>query len=319
MLPSPLTIPAVTAPRRPHGCPTAKTSSPTRRASESPTGSVGRSSAGASRSRSIARSNLRLLPTTSAPKERSSARITSVFPPASAPAALGPSNGPRDSRLIAHPLTALADGNAQGRKLAPADHPDRHLTSDPVARKERLQLVGVRDGRGVQGDEDVAEQHPTLPSGAIILDAHDEKATTPFQAHPLGGRQADGLAQDAQVAALYGATLRERPGGAPGDISRHGECHAPGQPERRDPEHGAFGVCQRPTREARVGRRIGLDVPFEPRSPARAQRPADGANDPEARPYSLPGRTGDGERYLPNSHPSGGGLGDGSVPQLRHF
>ncbi len=128
------------------------------------------------------------------------------------------------------PLAALADSNAQGRKLAPADHFDRHLTPDPVARKERLQLVGVCDGGGVQGNEDVAEQHPTLPRRAIVLDAHDEKAATPLQARSLGGRQAHRLAEDAEVAALYRAALREHFGSAPGDLGRHGERHASREP-----------------------------------------------------------------------------------------
>ena len=99
--------------------------------------------------------------------------------------------------LIPHPLATLANGNVQGPKLTPTNHPDRHLAPDPVARKERLQLVGIRNGRGVQGDEDVAEQHSTLPGGAIVLDTHDEESATPFQARSLGGGQADGLAQDA--------------------------------------------------------------------------------------------------------------------------
>ena len=57
---------------------------------------------------------------------------------ASAPATLDAFSGPRDSGLILHPLAALADSNAQGREFAPTDHPDRHLASDSVARKERL-------------------------------------------------------------------------------------------------------------------------------------------------------------------------------------
>ena len=68
----------------------------------------------------------------------------SIMAGAEAPA---PSRG--SIEFILHPLTALADGHTQGLELAPADHANLHLASDPATREERLKLFGVCDRRVV--------------------------------------------------------------------------------------------------------------------------------------------------------------------------
>src|SRR5215211_1173339 len=76
--PRPLTMPAVTAPSRPHGWPMAYTSSPTRKVSESPTGAAGRSPSStwsSARSRFLSRFKI------SASSVRPSCRTTRTLPP----------------------------------------------------------------------------------------------------------------------------------------------------------------------------------------------------------------------------------------------
>src|SRR5918995_177931 len=67
-------------------------------------------------------------------------------------------------------LTALADGDLQLLELAPADHLDRDLLSDPIAGEQHQQVLGVLDRLAVQRREDVAYDEAAAPRGAAVLD-----------------------------------------------------------------------------------------------------------------------------------------------------
>ena len=77
--------------------------------------------------------------------------------------------------------------------------------------KQHEQVVRVLDGLAVQSREDVAYDEATTPRGTAVLYANDQQSAPLREAKPLSIGEAHRLAQDAEVSALDGAPLRERP------------------------------------------------------------------------------------------------------------
>src|SRR3712207_3614684 len=92
-------------------------------------------------------------------------------------------------------------------QLAAADHLDRDLPADPIAREQDQQVLCVLDRLAVEGGDDVAYDEAAAAGGAAVLDP-DHQETSPLgEPEPLPVRELDRLAQDAEVAALDGAPL----------------------------------------------------------------------------------------------------------------
>jgi hypothetical protein len=67
--------------------------------------------------------------------------------------------------------------------------------------------------------EDVAYDEAAAPRGAAVLDPDDQEAAPLREPEPLPVGELNRLAEDAEVAALDGAPLLDRPRDAPGQLS----------------------------------------------------------------------------------------------------
>src|SRR3712207_3141886 len=117
-----------------------------------------------------------------------------------------------------HLLPALADGYLQRLELAAADHLGRHLPTDPLSGEQYQQVLGILDRLAVERRQDVTDYEATSPGGATLLDPDDQEAAPLRETEPLPIGQSHRLAQDAQIAALDGASLFEGAGDPPGQL-----------------------------------------------------------------------------------------------------
>src|SRR5215218_5323800 len=187
-------------------------------------------------------------------------------------------------------LTALAYSYLDLRELAATHEPDGHGTTDSVSGQQQQKVVGVLDRLSVKRSQDVAYDEAATPCGTAVLNAYDQQSAPLREAEPLSVREAHRLAQDAEVSALDGAPLRERPCGTPGQVCRYGERRAASPARDQDAQYVPPHVDERSSRETGIRHRVGLDVTFQPRSPPGAYRTSDGANHAKGGPRSLAAR-----------------------------
>src|SRR5262245_52477845 len=276
----PCTTPAVSVRRRPRGWPTATPSAPTRSASES-VEAAGVISTGGTRSsaRSARRSDaIRLASTCRSlanPTRTRGARATCAFVTMRSGAHRTPAPpppGPETSTVISRSRSAI-HARWTGASAASGPLTDRHLNlpgfatsrdthGDGLAHSIRLQhgdeISGLGDRLPGDGHYDVADDEPRRGGRAFGGDVHDDHRRALGQAEPLAEvvRQHDGLRADTEIGSRDPAAADHVIGQSGDRGSTNRALQMPGGAGRRDADHAAEHVDERPAGEAWIEREI---------------------------------------------------------------
>src|SRR5579875_128515 len=178
----------------------------------------------------------------------------------------------------------LAERRHEVTALPSAQNRQRCLAARGRGRQQPLQIAGTRHRLACEAYENIADHHPGPFGRSATLDADEQQAAAlAVQLRRERLVKRDRLGRDPEKPPFHLTVFEVRPHHALHNADRQRDARVTPRARGVDPHQPPRGIDQRPTREARIQRDIGVDDLVDPAATSRLQRPAHGVDQPERR------------------------------------